>query len=701
VLSLVAWMAVSVPVGATSVTDFLDFPHPTELTAAEAAPVFAWVVKVDGIRNVWIANGPEFEARRITDYAVKDGQEIIQLRLSDDGSYAVYVRGGDPHGGGGAANPSSDPHGMEQGLWAVATAGGEPWKLGSGASPIITPDGEAVLFTSAGQWFKVPLAKPEGEAAQPEPLFKVRGGVRDLVYSPDGRRIAFVSSRGRHSFVGVFDPEAETISWMAPDFNRDSNPAWSPDGTRIAFVRSPGVPYKPGFESRLGNPFEVWVADVETGRGKAIWTSPDPRAGGAAQYIGLALAWPQDDLIVFQSEHQGWLHPYAITADGKDERDLFGEPCELAHAAMAPDMKAIYYSANCDAGDPLDIDRKHIWKVDLASGRKSPVTSGAGVELMPAVSPGGHVAWLGSTYDRPMSAVIDPAGRAAPKRVGPVPPDSFPADRFVMPKQAIFESPGDNRIQTYRIHCQVFEPKDLRPGDERPVVAFFHGGASRQMLLGWHEFGYYSNAYALNQYFADQGYIAISVNYRLGIGYGRDFRQVAAGGARGAAEHTDLVYMAKYLRERGDVDPARIGLWGGSYGGVMTAMGLARNSDLFAAGVDIHGVHDWREMYLHELQHAGMLASDLPDEAWETAYRSSAMAAIDNWTSPVLVIHGDDDRNVDIAESIHLVHNLRQRGVHVETLIFPDEVHDFMLQETWDRIAAAAADFFDRMLRRH
>jgi dipeptidyl aminopeptidase/acylaminoacyl peptidase len=233
------------------------------------------------------------------------------------------------------------------------------------------------------------------------------------------------------------------------------------------------------------------------------------------------------------------------------------------------------------------------------------------------------------------------------------------------------------------------------------VVAFFHGGASRQMLLGWHEFGYYSNTYAMNQFFADQGYIAISVNYRLGVGYGRDFRQVSEGGALGAAEHTDLVYMAKYLRERGDVDPARIGLWGGSYGGVMTAMGLARNSDLFAAGVDIHGVHDWREVYMRGLPGMGFIRDDFSEEAWETAYRSSAMASIDGWRSPVLVIHGDDDRNVDISESIHLVYALRERGVHVETLVYPDEVHDFMLQETWDEIAAATADFFDRMLRKH
>lgn len=696
----VSIMSVTAPaVAAATVEDFLDFPHPTELTAAKGAPVFAWVVKENGIRNVWVARGPAFEARQLTAYDAKDGQEIFQLRLTGDGSHAVYVRGGDPHGSGGAANPTSDPRGAQQGLWAVATAGGSPWKLGSGASPIITPDGSSVLFASSGQWFRVALATHEEGDPTPETLFRVRGTVGQLAVSPAGDKVAFTSARDRHSYIGVFDPKAQTIAWMSPDYNRDSHPVWSPDGTRIAFIRSPGIPYQPGFEQALGNPFEVWVADVNTGDGTAIWTSPHPLAGGAAQSRALPLSWPRDDLIVFQSEHEGWLHPYAISPEGRNPDDLFdGEPCELAHGAVAPDGSALYYSANCDAGDPLDIDRRHIWKVDLDSRTKTPVTAGTGVELMPAASAGGHLGWLGSVYNLPLAAVIDPAGAAPPGRIGPVVPDSFPAERFVVPKQVIFEAPGDDRIGSYSIHCQVFEPADLQPGDRRPALAFFHGGASRQMLLGWHEFGYYSNTYAINQYFADQGYIAISVNYRLGVGYGRDFRQVANGGERGAAEHTDLLYMAKYLRERGDVDPARIGLWGGSYGGVMTAMGLARNSDLFAAGVDIHGVHDWRELYLRELAGMGRIRDDFPAQAWQTAHESSAMASIDDWTSPVLVIHGDNDRNVDIAESIHLVHHLRKRGVHVETLVFPDEVHDFMLQETWDEIATATADFFDRML---
>src|SRR5205814_8894338 len=143
------------------------------------------------------------------------------------------------------------------------------------------------------------------------------------------------------------------------------------------------------------------------------------------------------------------------------------------------------------------------------------------------------------------------------------------------------------------IHGQLFLPANHQAGGPHPAVIFFHGGSRRQMLLGWHYMGYYSNAYAMNQYLASRGYVVLSVNYRSGIGYGMEFREALNYGASGASEFNDVEGAGLYLRTRADVDPARIGLWGGSYGGYLTALGLARASNLFAAGVDFHGVHDW------------------------------------------------------------------------------------------------------------
>ena len=183
------------------------------------------------------------------------------------------------------------------------------------------------------------------------------------------------------------------------------------------------------------------------------------------------------------------------------------------------------------------------------------------------------------------------------------------------------------------IHGQLFTPKNQK--GRGPALIFTHGGPIRQMLLGFHYMEYYHNAYAMNQYLASKGYTVLSVNYRLGIMYGRAFREPPKSVWRGASEYQDVVAGAKFLQTLDNVDPQRIGLWGGSYGGFLTAMGLARNSDIFKAGVDFHGVHDWAiflPMWADNIEAA-------PDikEARELAFKSSPVASIANWRSPVLL----------------------------------------------------------------
>jgi dipeptidyl aminopeptidase/acylaminoacyl peptidase len=235
----------------------------------------------------------------------------------------------------------------------------------------------------------------------------------------------------------------------------------------------------------------------------------------------------------------------------------------------------------------------------------------------------------------------------------------------------------------------------LKAGEKRKALVFMHGGSRRQMLLGWHYMDYYNNAYAMNQYLASQGYIVLAINYRSGIGYGLNFREAINYGASGASEYHDVEGAALYLRTRADVDPAHIGLWGGSYGGYLTAMGLARGSDLFAAGVDFHGVHDWSAR-MRAGGRGGAAAA--PDDATRTAFESSPMASVRTWRSPVLLIHGDDDRNVDFSQTVELAAALRRQGVYFEQLIIPDEIHGFLRHASWLRAYKASVDFFKRKL---
>jgi dipeptidyl aminopeptidase/acylaminoacyl peptidase len=216
------------------------------------------------------------------------------------------------------------------------------------------------------------------------------------------------------------------------------------------------------------------------------------------------------------------------------------------------------------------------------------------------------------------------------------------------------------------------------------------------MMLGFHNMYYYHNAYAQNEYLASLGYTVLSVNYRLGIMYGAAFRHPPNSVWRGASEYKDVLAAAKYLQSLDSIDRNRIGIWGGSYGGLLTALALARNSDIFAAGVDFHGVHDWSTLLRFDIQGA----DQAPDykEAMKLAYESSAVASVDKWKSPVLLIHGDDDRNVPFQQTTDLVQRLRKQNVQFEELIFPDEIHDFLLWKSWIKGYSAAAEFFGKTL---
>jgi dipeptidyl aminopeptidase/acylaminoacyl peptidase len=218
------------------------------------------------------------------------------------------------------------------------------------------------------------------------------------------------------------------------------------------------------------------------------------------------------------------------------------------------------------------------------------------------------------------------------------------------------------------------------------------------MLLGWHYSDYYANAYASNQYLASKGFVVLSVNYRLGIGYGFKFHQPERGGRYGASEYQDVRAAAVWLATQPFIDKERIGIYGGSYGGYLTALALARDSKIFAAGVDIHGVHDWTSMNRNPISSGGFEKIPDADSAMHLSYLSSPVASLKKWKSPVLIIHADDDRNVQFSQSTDLVKRLEKQKVPMETIVIVDDTHHWMKHENAVKVNEAIADFFVRML---
>jgi dipeptidyl aminopeptidase/acylaminoacyl peptidase len=660
-----------------TIEQVLSAPFPADLIASPAGAKLAWAFNAAGVRNIWVAEPPDYKARRITNYSADDGQEILQLDWTPDARAIIYVRGENANTQGEYPNPLNDPKGVEQAVWLVSLDGGPPRHLGEGHSPAASPDGQRVAFIRKDQIWTAPLDGKE-KATQ---LVHARGRSRGLRWSPDGAALAFVSDRGDHGFIGIYDVKGQSLRYLDASVDRDDGPVWSPDGKRVAFIRMP-VGRRLAFGPRRAapRPWSIRIADATTGAGRQLWKA---ELGPGSAFRGVdtrqQVLWAADDLLVFPWERDGWTHLYSVPAAGGRATLLTPGDFEVEQVSLAPGGREIVLSSNQN-----DIDRRHIWRVLLKDPRPTPVTSGNEIEWSPVVtSDSKAVAFLHSDARHPARPAIrlnsDTVRDLAPDTI----PASFPGNGLVEPQQVIF-SAADGMM----IHGQLFLPPQ---GERHPAVVFFHGGSRRQMLLGWHYMYYYHNAYAFNQYLASRGYVVLSVNYRSGIGYGLNFREALNYGSTGASEFQDVLGAGLYLRGRSDVDPHRIGLWGGSYGGYLTAMGLARASDLFAAGVDLHGVHDWSRLRTS-------FTEPQAQDAARAAFQSSPMAYVKDWRSPVLLIHGDDDRNVNFSQTVELVEALRRQGVELEQLIFPDEVHDFLTHAHWLQAYHRAADFFDSHL---
>jgi dipeptidyl aminopeptidase/acylaminoacyl peptidase len=707
-----------------TIAQFMSPAAPLELTAARKADRIAWMAYDRGMRNVFTAAAPDFRPVRLTRFLEDNGIDVSDVSLSDNGAVAVFVRGSAPNREGWVANPTHDPDGAKREIWAVRTNGtGAAWRIAEGGSPELSPDGRFVLYAKDGQIYRarVSQAAPATEIDRGERPFIIAWGENGSPrWSPDGSKIAFVSQRDNHSFIAIYDVATRSVSYLAPSVDFDAAPVWSPDGRQVAFTRRPGLPFgRQGQQGTgsLGNPagpasnqgsggvcrdaqggggrggrggrggggpdtatavdksfpglcratfrgghtLSIMVADVAGGEGREIWHNRpnEPTFTSVSR-----LFWTNGHIVFPLSPwNDEWDRYWSVRLDGTTTAPILltttdGLIEDATSVAFSPDGSTLYYCTNA-----RDIERRHIWAVPVAGGTPRQVSTGDGIETYPQpLASGRQLAVLYFDARRPASVGLVPATGGTARVIFPTLPRDFPTDAHVVPEVVVVKSPDG-----LEVHNQLFLPKDLRPGERRPAVVFVHGGPVRQMLPGYHYMQFYHWAYAYNQWLASQGYVVLSVNYRSGVGYGRSFRQAPNTGRNGNEEYQDVLAAGKYLQSRPDVDSSRVGIWGLSYGGVLTAQALARNSDVFVAGVDLAGVHLW--------------GSSLDTTA--VSYRSSAISAIDTWKSPVFLVHGDDDRNVDFAQTVGLVQLLRARNIYYELMVIPDDLHESMIHSIW------------------
>jgi dipeptidyl aminopeptidase/acylaminoacyl peptidase len=697
-----AAQAAQAATGTFTMEQVLGYPFPTEMVAAEHGDRIAWVLNERGVRNVWTASAPGFEPRRLTQFKDDDGQELTNLAFSPDGKYLVFVRGGDhdenwPAADHLAPDPSSSPEEQQREVYSVDLSTGKVVRLGPGDTPAVSADGDLVALTHVkdGSVWSAPAAG----GAEPQRLFFDKGKARELRWSPDGKTLAFTSEREDHSFIALYAGKDKPIRYLAPSTSRDFDPQWSPDGKEIAFVRRPGkggAP-QPLFEPHP-EPWAIWVADVATGHGHAVWTSPETLQGSFPETAGRAnLRWAAGGRLIFLSDVDGWPHLYSIPEAGGRPTLLTPGTFMVERVTVTPDSRTIVYNANTGT-TPGDGARRHLYKVPVERAAPEPLTSGTGIAWSPVVTGSGNtVAFVEAGARTPPLVSVIPLAGGTPRAIDTAQvPSDFPAGELVEPREVSFASPDG-----WTIHGQLFGPS--HGAAPHAGVVFVHGGPPRQMLLGWHYMDYYSNSYAVNQFLANHGFVVLSVNYRLGIGYGHAFHHPEHCGPAGGAEYQDVLAGARFLQKVAGVNPAAIGIWGGSYGGYLTALGLARNSDVFKAGVDMHGVHDWSYTVLHDEDGVDTKRARYEQHDWDkllkTAWEASPVAGIATWTSPVLLIQGDDDRNVRFHEMVDLVQRLRKAGVPYEEIVIPNEIHGFLRWQDWLRADQATAAFLAAKLQ--
>ncbi len=607
-------------------------------------------------------------ARLVATYPDDDGRDLSGIAVSKHGDAVAYIRGGDVNKHGESPNPTSVPDMPEQQVWIVGVSGDKPRLLGAGRDPIFSPDDGLVLWRARSSLWAAPLLW-EGTrlVGVGEPREFLTGERENLRFSPDGTKVAYQRANG----IEIHDFTTSNSVVIPHGADTDIGPVWSADGRRLAFRREPSN--SPGLERNIcgggerycgpmvsEQPWAIWMVDVASLETRRVWQA-SPGVGSVYYALdqdyapgqhGEELFWSADDRIGFIWEHDGWRHLYAVPASGGEAIRLTVGDGEVETAALSRDRKSIVYATNIG-----DLGRRHLSIVNFDGTPARSVTSGDQSQWAPVPLAGGRVAYIGAGWADPPRVMMRSSDGKTRAAELPTVPAAFPAPLLVKPELVQF--PASDGQTAYG---QLFVPS--KPNG--CAVIFSHGGIRRQMLPGFHYMDAYTYLYEMNQYLAGRGCVVLSVEYRSSIMRGEAFRNAPGWGFTGNSEIQDFVGAAKYLLERKDVDARRgVGIYGLSWGGYMTAEALALHSDLFTVGFDMAGVHTTAD---------------------PVGIPNSALSQLNTWKSPVLLIQGDDDMNVDFNDGTLLARAIQKQRPDVEfrQQAVPGQTHD--LYQTYEQL---------------
>ena len=422
--------------------------------------------------------------------------------------------------------------------------------------------------------------------------------------------------------------------------------------------------------------------DPETGKTKVIDLLHDDAWVREAGFGPATLEFlPDERRIAFLSERDGWMHLYTLDVAGENAKpaQLTSGRWEVTSAVVANDGKKFYVTTN-----EAHPGERHLYTVPLDGGERTRLTSMAGSNDATVSPDDATIAIVHSYSTRPPEVFLMPnRPGAAAKQITTTPTEEWRAFNWIDPKVITFKARDG-----VDVYARLFTPEMIgaRRDPGRPGVVFVHGAGYLQNAHRY--WSSYFREYMFHNLLASRGYVVLDVDYRASSGYGRDWR-TAIYRHMGGKDLDDVVDGAKYLAAREQVNPRRIGIYGGSYGGFITLMAMFTTPDVFAAGAALRPVTDWAR-YNHGYT-SNIL--NVPQKDAEAYRKSSPIYFAAGLKGALLICHGMVDTNVHFQDSVRLAQRLIElRKENWELAAYPVENHGFTEETSW-------ADEFKRILK--
>lgn len=569
------------------------------------------------------------------------------------------------------------------------------------AAPVLSPAGREFAFTADGQIKLLPV-----DGGWPISLTTTTGGKAGLSWSADGRRLAYASQGGiwivdadggtprrlTNHPAGSGDPRTASDrsprvsprnSWILFETGRSGNndlmlvsddgrrtsviadgesdesaASWSPDGQRIAYVER-----APEYFSGVLKVMDIDpVTGMRKGEARELYRAKTDRGGG--WQIREPVWSPDGTMLAVVLQDSGWDKIYLIPASGGSPKPLTDGESEDASPVFSPDGKAIAFTSN--RGRP---EERHIWIVSLDGRAPRRLTNlEACTETNPQWSrDGSQVYFLKNSPLEPSNLLVAAtAGGSPPRQLTHTLPRNFEKAAFRLPE--IVHYKGADGLD---IAAVLYKPVNYVAGQKYPAVLWIHGGPEGQDGFSW-------DPWAL--FLAQEGLVVLEPNYRGGTGYGEKFRNLNVEDS-GGGEVQDVVAGAQYIVNTGLADRKRLGIGGGSHGGTMVAYAITKDPDLFKVAIELYGVVDRATYNERTNRNAAirwmMKMGGTPEEKPEVYRKANALADVQKITTPVLVMHGEDDPQVPPYESAQLVAALKKYGKVHSYFTYPKEGHGF------------------------